>query len=339
LWVGTYEGGLARLNANKEWTLFNHETLPCNIVNTIANDGNGGVWIGTAWVSKGSKEDGMIGSGLAHLSPSGEWAFFTTDDSDLPDNFINSLVSDGKGGVWIGTGGVSFSFSKTVAPSGSGDRILENGESVSIPQGEYVLTVTKAKGGLAYLSEKREWTIFNAQNSDLPNQHVAALVSDGNDGLWIGTYDLSVAITNTARAIGATFTSRGLTRLSSTGEWTVANTTQSGFPYSNVITLVGDNKGGLWLGTEWDGLVHLSTHQDWTAFNKANSSLPDNFVTALTTDHKGGLWVGTKKGLVYKDDSGDRHFNVDNSRLPDNKIVALVSDHRVQTGWALMEVA
>jgi ligand-binding sensor domain-containing protein len=87
LWIESYDD-LAYRSINGQWT-----NVPYNdrMVTAFESDGNGGLWIGT------------YDEGLAYRSVSGEWKFYTTDNSGLPSNQITALESDGSGGVWIGS--------------------------------------------------------------------------------------------------------------------------------------------------------------------------------------------------------------------------------------------
>lgn len=66
-----------------------------------------------------------------------------------PSPDIQSLASDNSGGVWIGT---------------------------------------YDDGGLAHLSSNGFWTVYNTDNSSLPNDSVKCITSDIYGGLWIGTF-------------------------------------------------------------------------------------------------------------------------------------------------------
>jgi hypothetical protein len=44
-------------------------------------------------------------------------------------------------------------------------------------------------GGLAYLSDGGDWTVYNTDNSGLPSNSISALSIDSSGGLWIGTRD------------------------------------------------------------------------------------------------------------------------------------------------------
>ena len=64
---------------------------------------------------------------------------------------MNSLIADGAGGIWIGTGS------------------------------------WLGEGGLAHYDGYGAWEVFNEDNSGLPDNWVSTLISDGGGGIWIGT--------------------------------------------------------------------------------------------------------------------------------------------------------
>ena len=66
----------------------------------------------------------------------------------LPDNTVRALISDGEGGLWIGTD----------------------------------------EGNLAHYKEDGTWEVFNKDNSGLLHNDIMSLLSDGEGGLWIGTW-------------------------------------------------------------------------------------------------------------------------------------------------------
>jgi len=157
LWIGSgADKGLIHRQADGTLTVFNTENSPLPYDNVLAllNDGQEGVWVGT--VQNPDPADKLVGGGLARLHGNGQWTIFNTKNSQLPDDVVSTLLSDGQHGLWIGSIG-NFS--------------LEEG------------TV----GGLAHLTADNQWTIFNLENSSLPSNRIETLLSDGQNGLWIGT--------------------------------------------------------------------------------------------------------------------------------------------------------
>jgi hypothetical protein len=192
----------------------------------------------------------------------------------------------------------------------------------------------------------------------LPGNRVYALESDGNGGLWIGTYGglayRSVSgewTVYTKDNFGSSYfgsplikalesdgsgglwivTDGGIAYRSVSGEWTVYNQDNSGLPDNlreyQIDVLESDGSGGLWIGT-WNSLAYRSISGEWTVYTTYNSGLPNNSINALESDGSGGLWIGTfEGGLAYRSVSGEwTVYTTDNSVLPSNYRNALESD-------------
>lgn len=102
LWVGSNNGGLGLRDSSGKWTTINEvdtENAGKVKVDTsyaIVQRENGDLWIalGGALTPQGI----LVKSG-------GSWNLLNTENSSLPNNFVQELELDGNGGIWIGTGG------------------------------------------------------------------------------------------------------------------------------------------------------------------------------------------------------------------------------------------
>ncbi|OQA12621.1 MAG: Two component regulator propeller [Bacteroidetes bacterium ADurb.Bin397] len=196
---------------------------------------------------------------------------------------------------------------------------------------------------------QQAWTVYNTQNSPLPENSVRCIAVAPNGTKWVGT-DYGLASFDDVN-------------------WTVYQTFNSSIPDNSIRSLAVDANNDVWIGTFTSGLVKFDG-TNWTIYNMANSDLPDDFVRCLEIDTLGNLWVGTIGGLAYfdgtnwdiyntsnsvlgsnnigsiyvkpednsayfgtingglaiKDASGWSHFTIWNSNLPDNTILGLVKD-------------
>ncbi len=323
IWIGTWGGGLAQYNATGEWHIFNmaNSELPSNALNTLLSDGQGGLWIGCNW--KGL--EGMIyPGGLAHRNAAGEWQIFNTDNSGLPDNGVNALLLDNKGGLWVGTS--AFSGKEGLAyRTVTGDWDILKTDLSGLPSNEINTLIEDNNGGLwigtaaldqggghlAHYTAANEWHL--ADNA--PNPEIKTLLSDNNGGIWIGTWG------------------SGIIHRNATGERVIFNTENSALPSNHITSLISDSQGGLWIGTSAflteGGLAHRDASGNWRIFKTNNSDLPDNNIYALLADDNQGIWIGTLHGLAHHSATGEwRVFNQDNSGLPDNQIKVLLSDNK-----------
>jgi ligand-binding sensor domain-containing protein len=306
LWVGTYEGGLAHYTAQGLWEMFNQDNsgLPSNQVEALLSDNRGGLWVGTSSYYDNEKQE-VVRGGLAHYTSQEQWQVFESDDSDLSDNSVYTLLSDNQSGLWVGT------------YNGLVHYTDQNQWQVDDPDGYEVYALLSDSqgglwvgtgGGLAHYTAQGQWQVFNQDNFDLSYIPVAALSSDGQGGVWVGTYNR-------------------LAHYTAQGQWQMFKQDSSSLPNNWVITLLSDSQGGLWMGTDGGGLAHYTAQGQWQVFNQDNSDLPDDSVYALLSDGQSGLWVGTGEGLAHYTTQGQwQAFNLENSGLPDNWVRALLSD-------------
>ncbi|MBF0234749.1 MAG: hypothetical protein HQK65_17180 [Desulfamplus sp.] len=213
---------------------------------------------------------------------------------------VGSIVSDGDGGVWVGT--------------------------VNYYDGI----------GLAHLKENGTWDIYDENNSALPSNSILSLLYDGDGGIWVGTVnyyaDNNIGLSHLkhdgtwelydeqksgflANSIGSLLPdyyggiwarmgdeNDKLAHLKSDGQWDFFDIYNSGLPKNNEIcSIISDSQSGIWVGAqsyygEGGGISHMKSDGTWHVYNEENSCLPDNNVKALLTDGQGGLWVGTFDG-------------------------------------------
>jgi len=318
LWAGTADKGLARRDAEGEWTFFNHERdnypdLSDNIT-ALETDGQGGLWIGTGW-------DEKFAPGLAHFTASGEWFTYNTDNSKIPSNNIRSLLKDEKGGLWVGTeeGLVYRNINnKWVIGYNKSSGLPANGINALISDGKGGLWAGTSHytghGGLAHKASQK-WTVLTSSETfGVPSNSFFALLADDKGGLWVG----SGSIWSNVGGEG------GLGYYSASGKWSVYTPENSKIPSREINSLLFDGPEALWIGTKQDGLAHFNiTQNKWEIFNTSNSPhLPDNRVLSLATDSQ-GLWIGTHSGLAYRSVNNEWK-NFDHPRLenaPVNKLL------------------
>jgi len=361
---GESEGGLVHLSNKGQWTIFNTETSPelaSDIIIDIANDGNGGLWVGTHC------------GGLGHLNAQDQWTFYNKNNSDLPSDFINFLYQDENNGLWIATflNGLAhrnnqgewkvYNKASDDLPSDTINQIVSDGNGgVWVGVGNAL----EEAGGLVHIQVNGEVSIFNTTNSKLPENTVIRLANDRRGGLWIGTHGAGLVLqshggdgtllfnaleqSNTSSLpdnIGYIVMNDGEEGLwvgtssfiygsglayfnNSRQEWTTYNT-NNGLPENDVWALAKDQNNGLWVGTMGGGLAYLNNGCDWTVYNTNNSLLPSNDVRVLLNDERDGLWIGTTNGLAHLSRSGEwMIFNTSNSSLPSHEIGELINDNQ-----------
>lgn len=183
LWLASGKG-IAKYSEDK-WTTYNEEnnTLPSNRTSGVFVDSKGRIWVGiydgsvmiengkttsfkdsntplehgsildgfedragNLWFSLHSKGDKY--SGLAKLTPNGEWSIMNIDNSNIPTNSIADFAIDEKRNIiWIGAW----------------------------------------KVGLAKY-DGNQWSLFTIENSKFPSIYISDMELDSKGNLWVGTY-------------------------------------------------------------------------------------------------------------------------------------------------------
>jgi diguanylate cyclase (GGDEF)-like protein len=302
LWVGTENGGLARLRSDRFEVFTTREGLSNNMVQRILEDREGNLWVGTqdggvnrladgkfvtwttreglagdiVWPVMGDREGNLwVGTSNAGLSRfrDGHFTNFTTRDG-LSSNSIQSLAQDAEGAIWVGTRG----------------------------------------GGLNRLKDGR-WTRWSTREG-LPSDSVTALLPDRDGRLWIGMRDAGLAWMDHGRILPVGGQSlqrevahyihqdrrgdvwiatngRGLVRYS--GGTFSSYTTKEGLSSDIVNVVHEDTEGVLWVGTFGGGLNRLRDGRidSWTTAE----GLFDDAIFQILEDGRGHLWMSCNKGV------------------------------------------
>ncbi len=251
------------------------------------------------------------------------WATFTSENSDLPSNFVTGLEFGSDGALWVGTLGGGLTRLdrdgrwRVYNKSSSKGSLPDDRVTALMPTTDGALWIGTDGGGLARLDRDGRWRTYDkaSSNGGLPSNNVRVLAHSSDGALWVGTYS-------------------GLARLDRGGQWRTygAASLNGGLPVDNsyVTGLVSDPDDALWVGFDGGGgaLARLDRDGRWRTYDKASSNggLPSNNVRVLAHSSDGALWVGTVRGLARLDRGGQwRTYNKASSDvgLPDDHITAL----------------
>jgi len=288
VWAGTSAGLLRIDKITHEETLYNHTNsgLPNNNIYTVAIDGLGNKWIGTA-------------GGMAMFDGT-NWTVYDSSNSNLPYAQVFVLIIDSMGTKWIGTNGsglVKYDGIHWTVYTSSNSDFPKNALNV-------VLSLTIDYSGIIWIGTEGDIAKFDGINwkgySRLSRDGETALLAGDSGTMWIGTGG------------------NGLAKFDGKN-WTVYTALNSGLSENHVKTLAKDRLGNIWIGTWGGGLVKFDGIH-WTVFTTSNSGLPNNYIDALAIDSSGNKWVGTYGGgLVVFNQGGvvSVKENKNNKQLPD----------------------
>jgi diguanylate cyclase (GGDEF)-like protein len=287
LWIGTWGGGLTKLERGTFSRFSAKQGLPNELVSAIAQDRQGRLWAGTDGgglarldgdrfapiASQGAlgkqvraiveAADGLwVGSeaGLAHVSPTGEIKSYT-EAQGLTHRSIRSLLMSRDGVLWIGT-------------DHGADRLVN--------------------GAFQHFAESEV----------LSHDLVLALEEDRNGAIWIGTDARSLKRWHNGKV--DTFSSR------------------EGLSNDSVYSLFEDREGGIWVGTNLGGLNRLREGL-FTPYGRPEG-LSHNYMRAVFEDRQGNLWIGTEGGGVNRISNGSVTAFTTKDGLSNDTVFSIIQD-------------
>jgi diguanylate cyclase (GGDEF)-like protein len=290
LWVGLDGEGLARLDtATQRWTMYRPDparptALAGGTVRALAMDSDGVLWVGTT------------GGGLHSLAPGTEdFVRHRRDDSGLPDDRVQSLWIDATGTLWVGTwnglarrlrGETRFT---PVLTQGT-DNLT--GRTVSMlgqaPDG--ALWVGTRTGDLLRLDANTlqvQWL----DRADTGGKGIVSMAAAHEGEVWVGR-EGGIDLRGTDGRLLKRL-ERDLRR-----PWGVGG--------NNVVALLRDASGGLWVGSYGGGLQRHSVNPGlWVRRGEGASGavFEEGDVRSLLQLRSGAIWAGTHdRGVAVFDD-------------------------------------
>jgi len=288
-WIGVQNEGLVSFDG-MDWMVFNSDNsgLLVDQIRSLAIDDSGILWIG-------AYAGGLFGS----LVPRGVnsydgtiWTEYTSANSGLPDNCVNSIAIESNGTKWFGTMDGSLSSfdgsNWTVYNSSNTGMPSSHIWSIGIDGSNDKWLGTDGAGLVHF--DGITWTIFNSSNSSLTGDMIYTIAIDEGGTKWIGMYDQ--------------YPYEGSSGLSSFdgANWIVYYDSNAGLP-SNFITAIAiDVDGTKWIATP-EGLAKFDG-STWTIYNEGNSGLPNNHVQSIAIDADGNKWIATWDGICVFNEAG-----------------------------------
>lgn len=135
------------------------------------------------------------------------------------------------------------------------------------------------------------FTIYD-QRGVMTNNLCWSTLEDKNGNIWAGT---SKGINN----ISFNQTKNGKDELDYYNPFKDTIPLIDSLSSSVVISMVEDNKGKIWMGTESKGINIYNQELDIVVTLNSTNGLTDDHIYSLCKDEKGNIWVGTQNGASY----------------------------------------
>ena len=294
VWIGTEAGGLNKIKFS-ELTFINykndrnnHNTLAPNPVNSIYEDKNGNLWVGT------------VESGL-NLKKKGHDNFthFTKDSStSLCHNSVSAIMADADEHLWIGTWGNGISIIDINHPERRSINLSEQNSNgakinfVGILQYDSInslMWIGANQGLYIYDLEKKNITQPLGADSEKVKGAIGSVI-DKYGRLWLGSSD-GLFIVDLLNNESGKFKYKHLKYK--------LNNPDSGL--IEKISCINKTKDGdLWIGSNGYGLYkHTPVVGNEYKFENitVSNGLCSNSVRGIVEDNKHNLWISTNNGL------------------------------------------
>ena len=307
LWVGTEGCGVNIVSPKKIFarTIRHNRQDPASLspnpVNSIYEDSDGTVWVGT--VEGGlNRAIGGVRNGFTH---------FRTDNGTLTHNTVSAITGDRDGNLWVGTwgGGVNVlsrtdpvRLQHTINVTDDGRHRLDYVGIIIHDPYNNAMWIGANTGLYIYYKETGRVELPYPEASDMKGS-VAALVStDGK--LWVGGLS-GLDMIDLKRHPGGGFNVRH-------HRYKLDHPETKGL--EKVISLMLSHDGTLWVGTNGNGIYRRETEGDTERFVNYSTAdgLPNDIAHGLAEDPHGNVWVATYHGLACRRTDGgivsfDRH--------------------------------
>ncbi|RZM37124.1 MAG: GGDEF domain-containing protein [Sphingomonas sp.] len=278
LWIGTTSGRLARYDAMHD----RFDTIPLNLkpgrihIGAIADDGVGGLWIGSD-------------DGLRHLRVDGTLSRVVREGtSGSPTGRTQALLRDRSGALWVGTAmGLArraAALSRfTAVPLDGGMR----GVSALFEGADGRLWIGTVRNGLYVIDRRGAPPRAIGAAAHLPPSSVSAIGAAGPHEIWATLRSSGIVSVTTSRDI--------VTRILHD------RTVPTSLSHDDVWALLRDDAGSMWVG----GTGGLSYHprgssQITTIFGAQQrpGGLSATDVVSILATHDGHVWLGYLDGGV-----------------------------------------
>ena len=291
LWLGMAAGGLARLNpATGE--LATIEMGPAGLshvsVLSLCDDGEGGLWVGTA-------------RGLAHVDSRPHAVDRTAAQAHaqgLPEGRVNAVVQDSDGTLWVGTATGLFALARQDTTFRSVPLAAGGGDDAPVSRlmmdaSGRLWIGTRSRGVFTVARGTRSAVPVRSTNEDDPalgSDSVKALLDLRDGRVWVGTVGGGIV-----EVRAATWSTRRIRH---------HQEVEASLPKDEVYTLLRDGTGRIWVGTD----EALSSHDPmqrgittWFGVGGRKRQLAHPNVNVVLPMPDDAVWLGGEEGVEIVD--------------------------------------
>ena len=313
MWIGTFNG-LNRYDGY-EFTVYRYNqndqhSISHNYISSMIQDHTGKLWIGT---SDGLNSYNRSMDNFEHYRHNGS-------DSSIIDNQIEVIFEDRENHLWIGTrnGGLEL-FNRE---NKSFTHHLYNKDNSSSLSSNFIQSIFEDNAGNLWIGQRngsidllidgsnREFKHLYIDGKKLTNSAIMCFAESDDNTIWIGTQGdglFRIRYINNKAEIINHYLENPNKEESLTGN----------FIYSLMI----DQNGKLWIGTEDEGLNILDIKKEKFFYYKNDplnfASINNNSIYAIYEDNLENIWLGTYAGGINLLSAGKAYLH-SYSHVPGN---------------------
>ncbi len=256
--------------------------MPSSYVWSIAQDSLDMMWFG------------HYGGGVSRYDGESFWNW--TEEHGLSTNYVQSVIADSKGHLWIGTeNGVNRFNGDSLYHYGTKNGLAHDKVWWLFEDSEgYIWIGTQA--GLNRLDPDQNTIELFAEEHGLVNNVVWGITEDRKGHIWVVTeggvskLDIGAGSGDAANEL-PTFTNY---------------TTEQGLPEANIWSVLEDQYGDIWLGTNSYGVVRYMQDKNIFINYHTDNGLASDWIWSLKEDSKGNIWMGTYGKGIIKYSTGEK---------------------------------
>lgn len=283
IWIGTQSGNVMTFKNGAGKTYTQADGLPEGLVWTINQDQDGTIWIG--------------GRDGAARFVNGHFQNYTTENG-LPDLQVWAINSDEEGKLLFAAGGEFARF--------DGEKFVTEQNDAHLPKNVWTATSRKKSGGWWIGAGKQLGYFQNnllnlTELNSIPSGELRTVFEDSTQKLW------------------ASFTNPF-------GFYQIKENKYTPFPINlknDLRSMMEDNEGNLWIGSDGGGLLRLKRKKLLTL--TAEDGLPSNSILTITDDGGSGVWITTAEGLAHWEGGKIKKYTARDG-LPSDYVTALCHD-------------
>ena len=282
VWIGYFKDGVSMYDES----IFKFEMLPLDLssidlefksdINSIKEDRNGNLWIGTN------------GSGLICIEKSGKKRQYKCNPNDphtLSNNIIVDILAAENGDIWIGTfmGGLCRFDGKTF------ERYMSRKDLPAAMSCENIWAVTEdadnkiwigslGKGVVAYDPKTKKFEEYTEESGKISSNYVSAIICSRDGSVYVGSA-VGVTILNPANNSSKHMTDNQQQQI-----------------IENVYDLFEDSRGLIWVGTG-NGVFIYNKRNNTTTHLTMREGLINDVISGIVEDNSKNIWITTASGV------------------------------------------